>query len=491
MTIVPQTAEIFQPQRWGLAETAITDLGERLHSFWSRFRDLLKTKTRDTSSQGHLYLRALLTMETDRNYANIARRILGVDADGQPLQQFMSDSPWAAEPVFYRIQREISHRPELAGGVLILDDSGNKRAGDKSAGAQRQYLGRLGKIDLGQVGVVLSYYCQTWAFLDMELYLPKAWFGEAYRAQREALHIPTDRRFRRKTKIGQEMIIGARDRQVPFAVAVCDSAFGDSHWFRAKLHNKHILYVADIKVHTRVYLEKPVIGIPPTPPGQRLGRRRSRRRVLSAAKPVLVATALPPESWQTLTIRPTERGLLMLPCAVRRVWTVSQEGHWLEEWLLAYKKADGTCHFSLSNAPATTTLEQLATWRSTRYFIERTIEDAKSEIGWDELVARKYRAWMHHAALTALAVWFAAEIKLDWAHDCPRDPALATQLQLSTLPALSTANIRELLQAVLPLPQLSVPQATSLVVKHLVNRTRSTRSRLKRQSLVNPVNWGT
>lgn len=491
MTIVPQTTEIFQPKRWGLAETAIENLGERLHGCWSRFRDLLKTTTRDTSDQGHLYLRGLLTMETDRNYANIARRILGVAADGQPLQQFMSDSPWAAEPVFHRIQREVGQRPVLAGGVLILDDSGDKRAGDKSAGAQRQYLGRLGKIDLGQVGVVLSYYCQVWTFLDLDLYLPKAWFGEAYRAQREALHIPPDRRFRRKTRIGQNMIIGARDRQVPFAVAVCDSAFGDSHWFRANLATEHILYVADIKAHTKVYLEKPVIGIPPTPPGQRRGRERSRLRVLSAAKPVLVGTALHPESWRTLTVRPTERGVLELPCAARRVWTVSQEGHWLEEWLFAYKKTDGTCHFSLSNAPVTTTLEQLATWRSTRYFIERTIEDAKSEIGWADLVARKYRAWMHHAALTALALWFAAEIKLDWARDCPRDPSLATQLQLPVLPALSTANIRELLKAVLPLPRLSVAQATSLVVKHLVNRTRSTRSRLKHQVLVNPVSMGT
>jgi len=40
--------------------------------------------------------------------------------------------------------------------------------------------------------------------------------------------------------------------------------------------------------------------------------------------------------------------------------------------------------------------------------IERTFQDAKSEAGWDELVARKYRAWMHHTALDALALWVVA-----------------------------------------------------------------------------------
>jgi hypothetical protein len=49
------------------------------------------------------------------------------------------------------------------------------------------------------------------------------------------------------------------------------------------------------------------------------------------------------------------------------------------------------------------------------------------------------------------------------------------------LPALSTANVRELLKAVLPLPQLSPEEARQQVVKHLVNRSRSTASRLRRR----------
>lgn len=67
---------------------------------------------------------------------------------------------------------------------------------------------------------------------------------------------------------------------------------------------------------------------------------------------------------------------------------------------------------------------------------------------WDELIACKYRAWEHHAALDALALWFVAETKFDWARQYPRDPELVHQLEVAVLPALSMSNIREMLKAV-------------------------------------------
>jgi hypothetical protein len=54
-------------------------------------------------------------------------------------------------------------------------------------------------------------------------------------------------------------------------------------------------------------------------------------------------------------------------------------------------------------------------------------------------------------------------------------------LAVEVLPALSTANVRELLKAVFPLPQLTLEQATDLVIMHLVKRARSTSSRLQSQ----------
>ncbi len=98
--------------------------------------------------------------------------------------------------------------------------------------------------------------------------------------------------------------------------------------------------------------------------------------------------------------------------------------------------------------------------------------DAKSELGWDEFQAQKYRAWQHEVAMTVLARWFLAQTKLDWAHTYVRDPELAHNFEVEVLPRLSTANIRELLRAVLPLPQLTPREATALVVEHLISRPR-------------------
>ena len=115
---------------------------------------------------------------------------------------------------------------------------------------------------------------------------------------------------------------------------------------------------------------------------------------------------------------------------------------------------------------------------------ERAFQDAKTDLGWDEFQAQKYQAWEHHLALTALALWFVAQTKLDWRQTYAHDPQLLDQLQVEVLPALSTANVRELLKAVLPAPQLTLDDATQLVVAHLVRRARSTASRLKTQNHV-------
>ena len=45
---------------------------------------------------------------------------------------------------------------ELGGSVLLVDESADEKAGDNSAGAGKQYNGRLGKIETSQVGVLLS-----------------------------------------------------------------------------------------------------------------------------------------------------------------------------------------------------------------------------------------------------------------------------------------------------------------------------------------------
>ena len=477
--------DVFDPQRWGLPTEAVDGLAERLRRIWVRFLSCFQTRTRDPSEHAFVYLRGLLTMETKRNYANIARRVIDPQDDGQNLQQFMSDSPWPGQVVFDQIQAEICQRSELQGAMLTLDESGDKCAGKQKAGAARQYLGRLGKVDLGQVGVGLGYYTNgVWALVDAELYLPEVWFDDDHATLRKRWHISEDRVFMTKPELGLRKIRHAKANGLPFEVVGCDSLYGRDGQFRADLDIEDVTYMADIPQDTQVYLAKPLVGVPKTPSGKK-GRPFSKLQVLNEneAKPVEVRelVARPDTVLQAVDVRHTERGLLTYKCAARRVWTMTAKGQVREEWLYIRQEPDDTFSFSLSNASAQTGLSQLALWRSQRYFAERTFQDAKSEAGWDELVARKYRAWIHHIALDALALWFIAETKLDWAQAHPRDPGLIEQLEVEVLPALSMANVREMLQAVLPLKQLSPEQATRLVVKHLVNRSRSTSSRLKAQ----------
>jgi len=150
--------DVLAPQRWGLPIEAASNLARRLRCTWARFRSCFKTTTRDTSEYAFVYLHGTLTMEAKRNYAHIARRVVDPEDDGQNLQHFMSDSPWSGPAVFQQIQAEIRQRPELRGGMLTLDESGDKCAGDHKAGASRQYIGRIGKVDMGQVGVGVGYY---------------------------------------------------------------------------------------------------------------------------------------------------------------------------------------------------------------------------------------------------------------------------------------------------------------------------------------------
>jgi SRSO17 transposase len=124
------------------------------------------------------------------------------------VQHFVSNSPWSAGAVLRQVRREIAARPEFRhGGVLVLDESPVKKAGTRSAGAARQWNGRIGHVDLSQVGTFLAYANgQVWTWVDGELFLPEGWFGPARAAERERLGIPAERTFKTKVELGWDMI---------------------------------------------------------------------------------------------------------------------------------------------------------------------------------------------------------------------------------------------------------------------------------------------
>jgi SRSO17 transposase len=97
-----------------------------------------------------------------------------------------------------------------------------------------------------------------------------------------------------------------------------------------------------------------------------------------------------------------------------------------QEWLLI-RKDPAQITYVLGNASEAISLEQMAWRKSQRYLIERSNQDAKDELGWDEFQASMYRAWEHQLALTILTAWLIAKTRLDWIMSLKQDPALFIQ----------------------------------------------------------------
>ena len=449
----------------------IAKLGERLVLFYKRFGRYFRTKTRDTSEYGLKYVSGLLRMETDRNLANVGRK---TGISGQNLRHFVSNSSWSGEEVVLAVENEVKVHPGFQEAVLVLDESAEEKAGEHSAGAGRQHNGRLGKIELSQVGAFLALVTpEVCTWIDGELYLPQAWFEESHVERRKQTGVPEELAFHTKPELGWQLIKRTQERHIPFQAVVMDDMYGRNGDLRKNLNDAEIEYYGDVPADTKVYLEKPQIVHPLT---QR-GVPSKTPQIIGSAYEVRALRLKDWLAWDTLRVRANERGYLEAKFARVRAWVVYGEEP-RQEWLLIRQDA-AQITYVLSNAPETINLKTMA-WRKThRYLIERSNEDAKDEFGWDEFQTRKYRAWKHQLALTILASWFVAETRLDWQQRFEQSPDLLVQYEVDALPKLSVANVRELLRASMPLPQLSPEDAAHLVVNHLVNRTRSRKSRMR------------
>src|ERR671916_2152629 len=123
---------------------------------------------RDQRDKGATYVRGLLLDGRRKSMQPMAER-LGVDEQG--LQQFVSSSTWAVQPIRERLARRAV--AVIAPDAWVVDDTGFPKDGTASPGAARQYSGTLGKVGNCQIGV--SVHAVTDAAscpLDWRLFLP-------------------------------------------------------------------------------------------------------------------------------------------------------------------------------------------------------------------------------------------------------------------------------------------------------------------------------
>ena len=113
--------------------------------------------------------------------------------------------------------------------MLLGDESADARSGEVLAGGGRQYNGRLGKVDLSQVGVFLSMVKggkHNW--IDGELYFPEEWFDENHRELRQKVGVPEKRTFQTKIELFWQMLERAQKEEIPFEAVACDGLYGRS-----------------------------------------------------------------------------------------------------------------------------------------------------------------------------------------------------------------------------------------------------------------------
>jgi len=292
----------------------IGKLGERLFQFCRRFRTYFQTQTRDSSEYGLRYLSGLLRMETKRNITNVGRK---VEVSGQNLQHFISNSPWSASDLIAAVQEEVKVHPAFQNAILVLDESAEEKAGLESAGAGRQHNGRLGKIEISQVGVFLSLVTpQVNTWIDGELYIPAHWFESGHAEKRKNVGIPDERTFHKKPELGWQLIQRVQAKGIPFEAVDMDDLYGRNSVLRQRLDQAGIEYYGDVPLDTQVYLEQPRIVYPLTKRGQ------PSKNPKVEGHPFQVQELAQQFPYQTIRLRPNERGYLQADFGRCRVWVV-------------------------------------------------------------------------------------------------------------------------------------------------------------------------
>jgi SRSO17 transposase len=435
-----------------------------LVKFHDKYTVFFQTKTRDNASQALEYLKGQLLLKSHRNMSQMAMQVTAIN--DQALSHFMSNSPWDDARLTVQIGQDTV---ELLGpgGALILDESGLPKQGDKSVGVARQYCGRLGKVDNCQVGVFVAYAQggQT-TLIDKRLYLPEAWIDDPDRC-RQAGVPEADIVFRKKSELGLELILQARQHQIPFSFVDMDAHYGQQAWLLSRLEAEQIEYMAEIPVDTRVYLAPPAVGIPARQ-GTR-GRKPSKIRVLDS-QPLEVRSLVATDklAWTVLKVRDTARGELWIKFATLPVYRIEDELPLAQPvWLCVRQELDsGQVKFAFSNAPLSSPTQVLADKMCTRYWVERALEDAKGLAGLAEYQLIGWRGWHHHMTMTMLAMLFLATLRKN----------LVAQAPLLTL-----QDAKQILEILLPKKSLTLDDAVKIIEQKHWNRHCSRHSRLKKQ----------
>ena len=344
-----------------------------------------------TAEQARRYCRGLLGNEEVKSMEPIAERT------GTPYhrtQHFITDSPWPPELVQLAHAKDMGRRFASPNGVLALDDEGDPKKGDDSAGVYRQYCGNRGKEENCQVGVCLTYvrphperYADMESFgMGMRLYLPKERAEDP--VHREKTHIPEEIEYQPKWKIGLDLIDRVRSLKLPHRAVAADADYGRAGDFRKALRDRKEPYVLGVHpTQTEVLL---------------LGGKGGEPRKLSD-----VAKGLPEKAWKKVVWSKGTKGKLTMKAALVRA-KVCVGGKPIEDeqvGVVFERRTNETKAYLLWGLDELGLRTQLQLIRA-RWGIELWFEHAKSELGLDQFEGRTWPGWHHNVTMVMLAHGF-------------------------------------------------------------------------------------
>jgi SRSO17 transposase len=322
------------------------------------------------------------------------------DRERQGLQKFIGQAEWDYQPFLTELVRQVGTELGQADAVLVFDPSAFPKKGTESVGVQRQWCGRLGKLDNCQVGIYLGYVSRLeHALVDYRLYLPKEWANNKKRRQKAG--VPKETRFQTRHELILDML-DERGALLPHAWISGDDELGRCSWFRQQLRSRRECYLLAVPSNTLV---RDLIA--PEPPYSGHGRRPQ----VPFTRVERWCAGLAETAWETIEVRDGAKG----PVVVQMVWTLVQARTEKRpsdevETLVVFRERQGDGSWKhdylLSNAQLTTAPAEYARVFKAQHRIEECLQRAKGEAGLADYQVRTWEGWHHHQTLALLATWF-------------------------------------------------------------------------------------